>query len=120
MKSLYPIEIRRINDSHLSVQWSDGKTSLLSSEQLRHRCPCAECRARRGDSSHEKPLTPGKSKLSIIDHSKAESLRLEKIAAVGNYAINFKWGDGHSDGIYSFAYLYELSFSTDDSQGNDT
>ena len=34
--------------------------------------------------------------------------RLEKIEAVGNYAINLGWADGHDTGIYSYAYLREL------------
>ncbi|HEY1266366.1 MAG TPA: gamma-butyrobetaine hydroxylase-like domain-containing protein [Candidatus Binatia bacterium] len=27
---------------------------------------------------------------------------------VGNYAIMFRWGDGHETGIYTFQYLRSL------------
>jgi DUF971 family protein len=27
---------------------------------------------------------------------------------VGNYALSFTWGDGHSSGIYTFRYLRGL------------
>jgi DUF971 family protein len=30
------------------------------------------------------------------------------IRAVGNYAIEFRWQDGHSTGIYSYDYLRAL------------
>ncbi len=34
--------------------------------------------------------------------------RTTDIGEVGNYALRLTWGDGHSTGIYSFAYLREL------------
>ena len=34
--------------------------------------------------------------------------KLEDIRGVGNYAIEFRWHDGHSTGIYTFEYLRSL------------
>jgi prepilin-type processing-associated H-X9-DG protein len=43
--------------------------------------------------------------ISVIDPKKT---RLENVTAVGNYAINIVWGDGHTAGIYNWKYLYSL------------
>ena len=34
--------------------------------------------------------------------------KLVNLEAVGNYAINIEWGDGHKHGIYNWHYLYSL------------
>jgi DUF971 family protein len=34
---------------------------------------------------------------------------LLKFDLVGGYAIQLFWGDGHSSGIYAFAYLQKLA-----------
>lgn len=44
-------------------------------------------------------------KLKFIDVPDA---KLAEISAVGNYAIQFRWEDGHSTGIYTFDYLRSL------------
>ncbi len=34
-------------------------------------------------------------------------LNLDAATAVGSYAIQFAWNDGHDSGIYTWNYLYE-------------
>jgi DUF971 family protein len=34
--------------------------------------------------------------------------KLREIRGVGNYAIEFRWHDGHSTGIYTYNYLRSL------------
>lgn len=46
--------------------------------------------------------------LTVIEHTATEQLTLTEIWGVGNYALGIAWADGHSSGIYSFEYLYEL------------
>lgn len=36
------------------------------------------------------------------------ALDLLEITPVGHYALAFRWGDGHSTGIYSFEYLWSM------------
>jgi len=36
------------------------------------------------------------------------SLERVSVSAVGNYALQFNWSDGHKTGIYSFEYLRQL------------
>ena len=35
-------------------------------------------------------------------------MELDVIEPVGNYAIGFRWSDGHVTGIYTFDYLRSL------------
>lgn len=104
-----PLEIRRIEASGLHITWSDGLSVNIPRDLLRKNCPCAECKMARGDDSHSTPLTPKKSLLKIVEHTKDESLTLEAIWGVGQYALGMKWQDGHDSGIYTFPLLRELS-----------
>jgi DUF971 family protein len=36
---------------------------------------------------------------------------------VGQYALQFVWSDGHSAGLYTFAYLREMSDSALEGEG---
>ena len=103
-----PIQIKRISPELLQISWSDGQIQELKSELLRAQCPCATCREARGDTSHASPLTPKRSSLAIINSSSDEEQKLERIWAVGNYALGMAWGDGHSSGIYTYEYLKGL------------
>ncbi|HET9956369.1 MAG TPA: DUF971 domain-containing protein [Polyangiaceae bacterium] len=82
----------------LEVTWADGHKSRLTNELLRGYCPCAGCQ---GHSSGLKFQTGGNTELREIEQ-------------VGNYALSFTWGDGHSSGIYSFRYLRSLGDLVDE------
>jgi DUF971 family protein len=104
-----PQQIKRDGTSGLLILWADNSESRLSSETLRRQCPCAECREKRGDDSHAKPLTGKKRSLSIVQNTLEEQLSLETIWGVGQYAIGARWNDGHDSGIYTFELLAELA-----------
>lgn len=40
-------------------------------------------------------------------HTQNEALNLENVQAVGSYAVQFFWNDGHSTGIYTWDYLWQ-------------
>lgn len=40
-----------------------------------------------------------------VRNATPSELGLEQIDAVGSYAIQFYWSDGHSTGIYTWEYL---------------
>lgn len=103
-----PIEIRRDAKLGLTISWNNGSTSTIPNKLLRRECPCAGCRERRGDGSHEKPLTGKKRSLTILESSIDQELDLKEIWAIGQYAIGMRWGDGHDSGIYTFDYLFQL------------
>ena len=82
----------------LIVKWKDGSTSEIPWARLREACPCAECAARRAPGEAD-PL-----RLQLAPNS-----RLVGVDYVGNYAIQPRWGDGHSAGLFTWIYLRELA-----------
>ena len=112
-----PLEIKRDGGEGLIVTWSDQTVSRLSSKLLRANCPSADAKAKRGDKSHEQPLSQkGAARLSVVSSSLEEELFLKKIWPVGNYAIAIEWADGHNTGIYSFNLLRTLA---EEAEGED-
>ncbi len=106
--AVVPIQIERKQAEGIEITWSDGSTHALSSKVLRTNCPCAGCKEARGDTTHQTPLTGKKSLLKVISSSRDEELRLQRIWAVGQYALGMEWADGHANGIYTFELLREL------------
>jgi len=86
------------NKRMLFVAWDDGHESAYPFDGLRVVCPCVECRG--GHAHMGQPPDP-------IDVRNAieTDLTLESVAAVGAYAVQLTWSDGHSTGIYSWDYL---------------
>ncbi len=76
----------------MNIEWADGHKSVLPHETLRGYCPCAVCQGHGG----EIKFVPGGD----------EDIR--DIQQVGNYALQFTWGDRHDTGIYTFRYLRSL------------
>lgn len=74
------------------VTWDDGHVGDYPREYLRGYCPCALCQGHGGE----------------IKFIAALNAQLAEISAVGNYAIQFGWEDGHNTGIYTFDYLRSL------------
>jgi DUF971 family protein len=76
----------------MEIQWADGHRSILPHEILRGYCPCAQCQGHGGTIK----FVPG------------GNLEVRDIVQVGNYALQFIWGDSHEAGIYRFDYLRSL------------
>jgi DUF971 family protein len=93
------LENMTVIGNELALRWKDGIESYFPLEFLRKRCPCAVCA---GEKDILGNVYGGQVKLG------PESLRLKRCTAVGGYAIQPEWMDGHSSGIYSFSYLRSL------------
>jgi len=96
--ALVPKTVETIGDE-LAILWEDGGETYLKLSDLRRLCPCAGCAGERDlfgrlMTAPPKPLT-------------TESFRLAGSAPVGGYALQLYWGDGHSDGLFSYARLRE-------------
>jgi DUF971 family protein len=74
------------------VSWADGATLRIPNAILRGYCPCAGCQGHGGGVAF------------VTGHNSD----LREIEPVGNYALKLVWGDTHSTGLYSFAYLRQL------------
>lgn len=81
----------------LEVEFDDGKLFRLPFEFLRVHSPSAEVR---GHGIGQEVLQ--------VEKMHVEIARLEP---VGNYAVQPYFSDGHSTGIYSWDYLYDLGIN---------
>ena len=91
----WPTELRLRDEGRLlAVAFDDGKRFELPAEYLRVTSPSAEVQ---GHAPHERKTVPGKKDVAI-----------REIVPTGNYAVRLVFSDGHSTGIYTWAYLAEL------------
>lgn len=82
------------------IAFDDGTQYQFSYEFLRVFSPSAEVQ---GHAPGEEKLQVGKLNVGITG-----------VDAVGNYALRFRFDDGHDSGIYSFEYLAELGQHQDE------
>ncbi|MDA0765974.1 MAG: DUF971 domain-containing protein [Verrucomicrobia bacterium] len=86
----------------LALAWGDGLESYLGMELLRRSCPCASCQG--------EPDALGRVQRPQVTLGPG-STELRNFEGVGGYALRLYWGDGHSTGIYTYAYLRSLGGS---------
>jgi DUF971 family protein len=90
-----PTEIRLHQKSRvMEIAFSDGRGFRLPYEFLRVYSPSAEVR---GHGPGQEVLQTGK-----------RGVEIRSLEPVGSYAVQPVFSDGHSTGIYSWDYLYEL------------
>jgi len=98
--SAVPTEIKLHQKSRvMEIAFDDGKTFRLPYEYLRVYSPSAEVR---GHGPGQEVLQTGK-----------QSVEIRSMEAVGSYAVQPQFSDGHATGIYSWDYLYELGKNQD-------
>ena len=95
---LEPINVQQIGEE-LAIAWNDGTESFLKLEMLRRACPCAACGG--------EPDVLGNVSRPHVAYTH-QSFQLIGFEMVGGYALQPRWADGHSSGIYSFTYLRRL------------
>lgn len=89
-------DIQLIGDE-VAIRWSDASESYLKMDRLRALSPSAE-------TTGEKDLL-GK---EISGHQRDRDFSGVTVTGwnrIGNYAVQFRFSDGHQTGIYSFEYL---------------
>lgn len=90
-----PTEIRLHQKSRVfEIRFDDGRSFRLPYEFLRVYSPSAEVR---GHGPGQEVLQAGK-----------RGIEIRSLEPVGSYAVQPVFSDGHSTGIYSWEYLYEL------------
>jgi DUF971 family protein len=90
-----PTEIKLHQKSRvMEIAFADGRSFRLPYEYLRVYSPSAEVR---GHGPGQEVLQAGKRQVEI-----------RSLEPVGSYAVQPVFSDGHSTGIYSWEYLYEL------------
>ena len=91
-----PTRIAQHDARTLAIDWADGARSLFDVRALRLACACAQC----------VDEWDGTARLAPEDVT--EDVAPNGIHAVGRYAIQIEWSDGHDTGIYPFARLRGL------------
>lgn len=94
--AVLPKDVQVLGDE-LAIVWADGAETYLRLQDLRRLCPCASCQGEadllgRVAKGPDTPLT-------------AESFKVLGTSPVGGYALQIFWGDGHADGLYTYARL---------------
>ena len=95
------LELRnaQVIGDELALAWNDETESYFALEFLRRACPCAAC-------GGEPDVLGNVSRPHVTYTDK--SFQLVGFDLVGGYALQPRWADGHSSGIYSFTYLRRL------------
>jgi DUF971 family protein len=98
------VKVRVSTGEGVEITWSDGHTSRYDFPYLRDHCPCATC----NDEREKKAQDEAKGiKTDLLPMYKPR-VKANSASAVGNYAIQINFSDGHSTGIYSFSHLREI------------
>ncbi len=91
----------------VDIAWSDGHASHYDFPYLRDRCPCALCNDEREKKSRMAGLTMAGPPAAVLPMYKPK-VTARSAVAVGNYAVQIEFSDGHSTGIFSFDHLREI------------
>ena len=92
----WPTELRLSDAGRLlTVAFDDGTRHELSAEYLRVESPSAEVQ---GHAPSQRQTQSGKRHVTI-----------KEVQPTGNYAVRLLFSDGHSTGIYSFAWIHDLA-----------
>jgi DUF971 family protein len=99
------LELRnaQVIGNELALAWNDETESYFALEFLRRACPCAAC-------GGEPDVLGNVSRPRVTYTDK--SFQLVGFDLVGGYALQPRWADGHSSGIYSFTYLRRLGLAS--------
>lgn len=87
----------------LEIVWDDDLVSRYPLAHLREACPCVECRGGHAKMGMERAPD------DLLKLIPRRSYTVTGVSAVGNYAMQPSWDDGHHTGIYTWEYLRLIS-----------
>lgn len=90
-----PSRIEPLGPTELLVSWNNGERYALPYAELRFHCPCASC------------VDEHTGRRTIQRASIQPDIRPVEAQPIGRYALQFRWSDGHSTGMYHFDRLLE-------------
>ena len=101
------IKVRVSTGAGVDIVWADQHTSHYDFAYLREQCPCAMCndeRQKKESMAVHAGSAPSFGTGAVLPMFKPRpTARAAK--AVGNYALQIDFSDGHTTGIYSYDYL---------------
>ena len=99
------VKIHVTSGAGVDIVWSDNHASHFDFSYLRDLCPCAMCNDERGKKQALTGAMGAAAGSSAVLPMFKPKPRAQSAVAVGNYAVQITYSDGHSTGIYSFDYL---------------
>jgi DUF971 family protein len=100
------VKIHVSTGAGVDITWADGHSSHYDFAFLRDECPCATCNDER-ERKRSASSGPASSAAAVLPMFKPK-VTARTANAVGNYAINIAFNDGHSTGIYSYDHLRQI------------
>jgi DUF971 family protein len=97
------IKVHVSSGGGVDIVWTDRHQSHYDFTYLREFCPCALCDDERRKKEDLAAHAAGSSGAALPMFKPRPTARSAK--AVGNYALQIDFTDGHTTGIYSFDYL---------------
>jgi len=95
---MQPEKIKILDNKYLWIKWNDDTEAKIDLQKMREMCPCATCLAERNNQS--------KNYIPLLLNSQ---ITVSSIEAIGSYAIQINWEDGHNTGIYEYPFLKNLA-----------
>ncbi|HZZ83759.1 MAG TPA: DUF971 domain-containing protein [Anaeromyxobacteraceae bacterium] len=92
-----PESIDVTDKGELEIAWPGGPRVIIPPLQLRDACPCAGC------------IEEGTGRKLLDPASIPADIRPLAIDPVGSYAVQIRWSDGHSTGLYTWETLRRAS-----------
>jgi DUF971 family protein len=92
-----PEAIDVAEDGAIRLRWPGGPEVSVPAARMRDACPCAAC------------VEEGTGRKLLDPATIPADIRPLEILPVGAYAVQFRWSDGHSTGLYSWETLRQAS-----------
>lgn len=99
------VKVRVSTGEGVEITWSDGHVSRYPFPYLRDLCPCALCNDEREKNARLKAA--GGNPATALPMFKPR-VTAKSANAVGNYALQIQFSDGHSTGIFSYEHLRDI------------
>lgn len=96
---LRPQDVQCIGDT-VAIRWQDGSEDFYPMEFLRAHSPSAEQQGERDLLGNE---------YGGSQASRFPGVEVTSWQAIGGYALQFNFSDGHRTGLYNFDYLKSLA-----------
>lgn len=101
------VKIHVSSGTGVDIGWADGHASHFDFVYLRDHCPCATCNDEREKKGSLVESSPGFASSTALPMFKPKP-KAQSAQAVGQYAIQISFSDGHSTGIYSYDLLRSI------------
>jgi len=114
------VKVHVSSGAGIDIVWADQHHSHYDFAYLRDLCPCAMCNDERQKkldvTAHSGPVSNPISSPALPMFRPRPGARAAK--AVGNYALQIDFTDGHGTGIYSYDYLRSICPCDECAAGN--